>query len=111
MINYFTVRANSEYNELSIKLDGYFMKSELELALYLVKKEITKLIPGFSLKLDINNLNASIKSGGFDRNRVNRIARMLGAGEISYVQINRASSKDVFATVGFYPYENEWFLY
>ena len=111
MINNFTVKANSEFNELSIKLDGYFMKSEIELAFYLVKKEIKKLIPGFSLKIDIDNLNSSMKNGRFEKSRLNRIARMLGAGEIRYAGLNKARSNDLFSTVGFYPYENEWFLY
>ena len=59
MINNFVVRAFTEKNQLKVLLDGVFMKSEFELALYLAKKEIRKLKPGFEVLIDIKNMHSA----------------------------------------------------
>jgi hypothetical protein len=85
MINTFTVKANSDKNELSIKMDGYFMKSELELALYLVKKETKKLISGFTVLMDIKNLNSSNTRSHSNKRWVSNLAKSIGAGKIKQI--------------------------
>ena len=110
MINNFTVKANDDNNELSVIMDGYFMKSELDLALYLVKSEIKKLTPGFTVKIDITHLCSSGANAQFDTSLINNLTGSLGAGKIKYTGYNTTPARFLKPAVGFYPYENEWFL-
>jgi hypothetical protein len=111
MINNFTVRANYDKNELRIEMDGYFMKSEFELAFCLVKEEIKKLIPGFTILINFNNSNSSKIKNQLNIRQINNLARSMGASSVNNIGRNKHSVSNTEAIVGFYPYENEWFFY
>lgn len=110
MINKFTVSANSERNELAVKMDGYFMNSEIDLAAILVKNEIKKLIPGFTLMVDIGNLILQRSKNLNTTEWIDSLGRSLGAGEIRHAGVNVDKWNFPSFSVGFYPYENEWFF-
>lgn len=55
MINSFVVKAIPSSNLLKVNLDGIFMKSEIELALLLIKTEKLKLREGFKVLIDLSN--------------------------------------------------------
>ena len=110
MINNFFVRAFSDENELKITLDGYFMKSELDLALQLAKLETKKLMPGFSVLLNVENLNTADEELKLDFERFERIIKLMGGGSLRIAGLDAALFGLKTKSVGFYPYENEWFL-
>jgi hypothetical protein len=111
MINNFIVRANSDKNELTVRLDGYFMKSEFELVICLIKEEIKKLLPGFILSIDIRNSNSSKFNNQLDISQVNNLAKSMGARKVNTIGQNNHSVSKINDIVGFYPYENEWLFY
>ena len=110
MINDFIVKALPDKNQLKITLDGYFMKSELELALHLAKKESRKLKQGFDILIDIQNLHSPVNSMDISFSKVKRILGILGGGKMHFAGLNYEIEKPVYENVGFYPDENEWFL-
>lgn len=110
MINDFLIRAYPSRNELYICLDGYFMKSELELALQLAKSESRKLLPGFKIVLDILNLRSSLFKSKTDYKKIERLLKMMGGGIVS-VSGQKYTNRNLHSqSVGFYPHENTWFL-
>ncbi len=79
MITNFTVKASREKNDLLIAMDGFFMKSEVELVLHLAKKECKKLIPGFSMSFDIQHFNTSNRKTQFKiETWVSNLAKSMG---------------------------------
>jgi hypothetical protein len=54
----FVITAVPSLNLLKIVLGGNFMKSEIEHALHLIKLEKMKLKEGFSVSLDLTNLES-----------------------------------------------------
>jgi hypothetical protein len=110
MINDFIVKAFPEKNLLKISMDGYFQRSELELALHLAKSESRKLHPGFAVSLNIRNLRTSMNVIGVNFSKFRRLLMILGASNFHFIGVNHASSKALNEDVGFYPEENEWFL-
>lgn len=58
MINAFVVKAVPSSNILKVVLDGIFMKSEVELALHLIKIEKLKLKEGFNTIIDLSNFQS-----------------------------------------------------
>ena len=110
MINDFLVRANREKNELKIVLDGYFMKSELDLAFQLARQESRKLMPGFDVFVNIRNLNIPNKELLLDFERFERILKIMGGGSLKIVGLENTLSGFMYRNVGLYPYENAWFL-
>ena len=57
MIDSFKVKADISNNSLLIQLRGFFMKSEVELAFYLARKEIKKLKDGYKVILDLDGMH------------------------------------------------------
>ncbi|MBN1951124.1 MAG: hypothetical protein JW801_07960 [Bacteroidales bacterium] len=110
MINDFQVRAFPNRNEMHISLDGYFMKSELELALQLVRSESKKLGPDFRVFLNIVNLKSEENGFRVNYRKLERFFRLLGSGDISLTGDRMTSAAVQANTVGFYAYENAWFL-
>lgn len=82
MIESFKVKADVLGNKLLIQLRGYFMKSELELAFYLARKESKKLREGYEVILDLDGLYTDKKLYNSIQTRVRRIFLTLGASKI-----------------------------
>lgn len=111
MIDTFKVRADIPGNKLLIQLRGYLMKSELELAFFVARKECQKLTKGYQVSLDLdgmhtpNNLHDSIFS------RARRMFTTLGAsnvksiGALEQMQASQIMNLEylAFDGVGFYP--------
>jgi hypothetical protein len=93
MINDFLVQAFPERNELKITLDGYFMSSELELALYLAKTESEKLIPGYLILMDIKNLKTGVKKPDMSFKNLQRRLKMIGGGSLRIKGMRYRSNK------------------
>jgi hypothetical protein len=110
MINDFMVKAFPEKNQLKISLDGYFMRSELELALHLAKRESKKLRKGFDILIDIQNMKSPVNAMDISFSKLKRILGVLGGGRMMFAGINFALEHETHQNVGLYPNENEWFL-
>ena len=110
MINNFVVKAQLKSNQLQIFLDGIFMKSEIELTLYLIKTEIQKLSPGFKVLIDINNLDAGNLILEYKFNRYRKILRLMGASSVRFVGLSPLHKQNTLQNGGDYSYENEWFF-
>jgi hypothetical protein len=89
-----------------INLDGFFMKSELELALHLAYKESKNLLPGFKVIMDISNLRNNKTNSGFNLNWIRHSIMAMGGGLISLTGKNMRFDELYAKTVGFYAYEN-----
>jgi hypothetical protein len=85
MINSFIVKAIPDANLLKIVLDGVFMKSEVELALLLVRNESKKLKKGFKVVADLANFKS--KSPGFNSGyyKIQQVLRSISYNEINFV--------------------------
>lgn len=111
MIDSFKVKADLSNNSLLIQLRGYFMKSEVELAFYLARKEIKKLTQGFSVVLDLDGMHTDKKIQQNLLSKANRIFTTLGATKVRSVgaitQMPKRIVHDLeyfaFESVGFYP--------
>ena len=110
MINNFLVKAIPDKNQMKIILDGYFMKSELELALHLAKRESKKLSKGFDILIDIRNVKNPTNAMDISFSKMKRILGMLGGGNLRFAGLDYAYEMQSPETVGFYSNENEWFL-
>jgi hypothetical protein len=110
MINNFIVKANTEKNQLRLVLDGFFMNSEIELAMHLAKRESKKLKKGYNVLVDITRLNSADKKISHNYSRIQQQLNLMGSGDIKFIDMTQESAdyKNVF--VGFYPYENGWFF-
>ena len=108
MINTFIVKSCTERNELQIILDGFFMKSELELAVHLAKRESEKLKKGFEVKLNLRNFHSSEYIVETYLIKMKKILSLAGCGSFNY--IGYAPARLAIEIGGFYPYENEWFF-
>lgn len=93
MINDFLVQAFPEKNELKITLDGYFMISELELAIYLAKTESEKLLPGYQVLMDIKNLKTGTKKPDISFKKLQRMLKMIGGGSLRIKGMRKTSKK------------------
>jgi hypothetical protein len=85
MINSFIVRAIPDSNMLKVVLDGIFMKSEIELALMLVRNESKKLRNGFKVVADLSNFKSNgpgLHSGYF---KIQQVFKSLGCNEINFI--------------------------
>jgi hypothetical protein len=111
MIESFKVIANPLKNNLLMQLRGYFMKSELELAFYLAKKESKLLAQGFDVFLDFDGMYTNKELDRSIYNRAQETFNSLGAGRIKSIGvINKAPKLKkhdlehfLFDSVGFYP--------
>lgn len=111
MIDSFKIKANNQKNQLIIQLRGFFMKSEIELAFYLARKECEKLNPGFEVVLDLDGMHTNMEYGSNLTKKVQHIFTSLGAGRVksvgatTYLPKIKASDIEYFAfeNVGFYP--------
>ena len=110
MINNFIVRAFPEKNLLKICMDGFFMKSELELALHLAKRESKKLHVGFDVFIDIRNLKTLTNVMGINFSKLKRMLTILGGGNLQFLGLDYASKESMQENVGLYSHKNEWFL-
>ena len=106
MINDFLIRAYPKENRLKVTLDGFFMKSELQLAIHLVRKESIKLNPGYEILLDIKNLKTDRRELNF--NKLSRLLMKMGGGTILNVGLDYDSEISESNNGGFYPHENTW---
>lgn len=95
---------------MQISLDGYFMRSELELALQLVRRESTKLVKGFKVKLNISRLENEEVSLLLKLRKIKRLLLLMGAGMVRVTRENHSSESVFSQNVGFYAHENAWFL-
>jgi hypothetical protein len=111
MIDSFLVKADSDKNLLLVQLRGHFMKSELELAFYIARKEITKLKEGFDVLLDLDGMLTDKDYSHKIHQRARKIFITLGASRVrwintaSKIKINKRTDSEYFAfdNVGFYP--------
>jgi hypothetical protein len=85
MINNFIVKAIPDSNTLKVVLDGVFMKSEVELAMLLVRNESKKLKNGFRVVADLANFKA--KDPGFHSGyyKIQLVLRSIGCNELNFV--------------------------
>ncbi|MGD2036150.1 MAG: hypothetical protein PVF73_13885 [Bacteroidales bacterium] len=110
MINNFVIESHKEGNRLSVVLDGIFMKSEIELAIYLMKKEIRKLSPGFDVDIDIHNMDVNLSPHQLKVRKYRKILKLMGAGSVRFVGLSYLMAEPVHESGGDYSYENEWFF-
>ncbi|HBH50168.1 MAG TPA: hypothetical protein DDX98_16095 [Bacteroidales bacterium] len=111
MIDSFKVKADVPNNSLLIQLRGFFMKSEVELAFYLARKEIKKLTNGFKVILDLDGMHTDRTIHRSIQSKAKRVFTTLGAskvnsvGAISKMSQPKANDLEYFAfeSVGFYP--------
>ena len=109
MINNFTIRALPGENQMQIVLDGFFMKSEVELAYHLAKKESNKLKVGFNVLADVRHFKCSPESFGMNILKLKKVLKTLGSGNMKFVGFNNPLPVKATSSVGLYPYENGWF--
>ena len=111
MIDSFLVKANCDKNLLLIQLRGYFMKSEIELAFYIARREIKKLKDGYDVLLDLDGMLADKHLCSKLHLRARKIFITLGASRVrwintaSKIRTNKMVDSEYFAidNVGFYP--------
>jgi hypothetical protein len=111
MIDSFKVIADVGNNSLLIQLRGFFMKSEVELAFYLARKEIKKLQNGFKVVLDLDGMHTDKTIHRSIHQKARRVFSTLGASKVSSIgAISRmpdikANDLEYFAfeNVGIYP--------
>ncbi len=111
MIESFKVIANPSKNNLLMQLRGYFMKSELELAFYLAKKESKRLTYGFNVILDFDGMYTNNEGDKTIFSKAKGIFSSLGAGNIKSIGVINMAPKlkkyklehFLFDSVGFYP--------
>ena len=111
MIDSFKVKADVSKNSLLIQLRGFFMKSEVELAFYLARKEIKKLKDGYSVVLDLDGMHTDKSIQKSLHSRAKRIFTTLGASKVKSVgaimRMPQPKVNDIeyfaFESVGFYP--------
>lgn len=85
MIDSFKVKADIPSNKLVMQLRGFFMKSEVELAFYLARKEIKKLEEGFVVILDLDGMHTDKNIHRSIQVKAKRIFTTLGASKIKSV--------------------------
>jgi hypothetical protein len=110
MINNFIVKAIPEKNQLKVILDGFFMKSEIELAMHLAKRESKKLNKGYDVLVDITKFRSSDKKSILSAGKIQQLLKLMGSGELRFIGMNYAFAETEYLNVGFYPYENGWFF-
>ncbi len=110
MINSFIVKALPENNRLVVLLDGYFMKSEIELAIHLIAKESKKLASSFGVLLDVQNLDALAKDYPKYLKLISDKLKELNCGEIVLKGTPTRKYLQSREYVGFYPHEIGWNL-
>lgn len=111
MIDTFKVKADVASNSLLIQLRGFFMKSEVELAFYLARKEITKLSKGFKVVLDLDGMHTDKSLQRNLQTRARHTFESLGASSVKSIgAISRMAAPKMkefeyfaFESVGFYP--------
>lgn len=111
MVDSFKVKANTGRNNLLIQLRGYFMKSELELAFFLARKESKKLTKGFEVILDLDGMHTNKDANISIYGKAKRTFETLGAGKvksigaIAKIPVQKKLDLEYFAfeSVGFYP--------
>lgn len=111
MIDSFKVKADTIENRLLIQLRGYFMKSELELAFYLARKESKKLSEGYNVILDLDGMYTDKNLYNSIQKRLRKIFITLGANSVKSVgaipNMTQSKTADLeyfpFESVGFYP--------
>lgn len=110
MINDFIVEAKKKNNQLYVLLDGIFMKSEIDLALCLMKKEIRKLKSGFEVIIDIQKMNTGLSPMSFNFSKYRKLLRLMGAGSVQFLGLSHFFEEHRYQNGGYYPHENEWFF-
>jgi hypothetical protein len=110
MINNFIVKANTEKNQLRLVLDGFFMNSEIELAMHLANRESKKLKKGYKVLVDITRLNSADNKITDNYSRIQQQLNLMGSGDIKFIDTTHKLADYKNAFVGFYPYENGWFF-
>ncbi len=88
MINNFIVKAIPEKNLLNVVLDGFFMKSEIELAMHLAKRESQKLKKGYHVLVDLTKFRTGERNNYANYERIQRQLRLMGSGELKLVGMN-----------------------
>jgi hypothetical protein len=85
MINSFIIKAVPDSNLLKVVLDGVFMKSEVELAMLLVRNESKKLKNGFRVIADLANFKS--KGQGFNPEyyKIKQVLKSIGCKEINFI--------------------------
>ncbi len=111
MIESFKIIADVEKNSLILQLRGFFMKSEVELAFYLARKEIKKLEDGFTVILDLDGMHSNRSIYNTIQAKARRVFITLGASKVTSVgvvsRLGDVSPYDLdyfaFDNVGIYP--------
>ncbi len=111
MIESFKIVADIEKNNLILQLRGFFMKSEVELAFYLARKEIKKLRDGFIVILDLDGMHSDRSVYNTIQAKARRVFITLGASRVTSVGVVsrlvdiKPNDLEYFAfeNVGFYP--------
>jgi hypothetical protein len=102
-MNNFLVQADSENNRLRIVLDGFFVKSEIELAFCLLRIERKKLQPGFDVFVDIENLKYLNVDITITKTKMKKILKLAGAGRIQFARETYSFVDYDKLPGGFYP--------
>lgn len=110
MINSFIVKALPENNRLVVLLDGYFMKSEIDLALHLIAKEAERLASGFGVFLDVQNMDVLKRDYPKYLKWISDEIKKFDCGEIVLKGTSDRSFLRPQHYVGFYPNEIGWNL-
>jgi hypothetical protein len=99
----FIVTAIPSGNLLKIVLKGIFLKSEVELALHLIKTESAKLKEGFRVTLDISKF----QSKSTDMMSLHHKIQQLVKSHKSFHTASTSLAGNEYSerAVGFYPYE------
>jgi hypothetical protein len=86
MIDNYTVRAIPEKNALALLLNGFFMRSEIELAFHLARIESLKLNKGFDALVNIENLKVAHREFKMSINKMKRILTLFGAENLYFLK-------------------------
>lgn len=103
LMNHFLIQADIEKNILRIILDGFFVKSEIELAFYLLRIEKRKLVPGYDAFVDIDNLRYVNTEVNITKSKMKKILKLSGAGKIQFAHGIHAIIGSDQIIDGFYP--------
>jgi hypothetical protein len=99
MINNFIVKAIPEKNMLDVVLDGFFMKSEIELAMHLAKRESLKLRKGYNVRVDLTKFRSNEKRNVLSFERIQQQLKSMGSGNMKFIGANFSLSNIVNETL------------
>jgi hypothetical protein len=100
------IKANIIRNTLYIQLRGYFMKSELELAFYLARRESKKLTEGYEVILDLDGMHTTKKLYDSISDRTRRMFMTLGASNVKSIGAVPLMQPTTYQSIEYFPFSN-----